>query len=76
MDEARVVVQRLERIEELAQEGAPSSKVLVELRVLVHEAEAWLRAEPEPGEAVAAVARCRTALGIGAEGAEVMPLLR
>jgi multidrug resistance efflux pump len=75
MEEARRVLERLARIEQLAQECAPSSELLDQLRELVREAETWLRAEPEPAEAAAALARCRAALAAG-EREEVMLLAR
>ena len=73
MDEARQVLERLARIEELEREQAPASELLGELRELVREAETWLRTEPEPAGAVAALARCRTALA--AKGREEAMLL-
>ena len=60
MEEARQVLERLARIEELEREQAPASELLDELRELVREAETWLRTEPEP--AGRSLARCRTAL--------------
>jgi hypothetical protein len=45
MDEARVVLERLERIAELERAGAARSELLDELRALVDEAHAWSRAE-------------------------------
>jgi hypothetical protein len=62
MDEARAVLQRLDRIEELDRAEAPAGELLGELRALVREAETWLRAEPEPLGAVQALADCRAAL--------------
>jgi triphosphoribosyl-dephospho-CoA synthetase len=62
MEEARRVLERLARIEQLGQERAPSGELLDQLRELVREAETWLRAEPEPAEALAALARCQAAL--------------
>lgn len=62
MEEARLVLERLERIATLEREDAPPSELLGELRELVHEAESWLRTESEPAGAVEALARCRTAL--------------
>ena len=51
MDEARTVLDRLERIERLEREGAAQADLLVELRALVDEAQAWSRAEGgEAGE--------------------------
>ena len=61
MDEARVVLARLDRIEALEREGAPPGVLLEELRGLVQEAEAWARREG--GErARTAVERCASAL--------------
>jgi hypothetical protein len=61
MDEARTVLERLERIDALQQAGSPPSELLDELRALVREAEAWSRAEG--GDAgVDAVGRLRSAL--------------
>lgn len=70
MDEARLVLDRLARIEQLEREHAPASELLEELRELVREAERWVRAEPETAGAESAVARCRDALAVetGEEG--------
>ena len=62
MNEARLVLTRLDRIDELDRNGAPADELLAELRALVRDAETWLRAEPEPHGAVAALAECRQAL--------------
>lgn len=62
MEEARRVLERLARISDLERDDAPPSELLDELRELVREAELWLRAEPEPDGADAAVERCRAAL--------------
>ena len=63
MDEARAVLSRLERIEELDSRQAPASVLLAELRELVSEAEAWVRVEAGPtGRAEDAVERLRNAL--------------
>jgi hypothetical protein len=48
MDEARSVLERLERIEALERRGSPAELLLAELRELVAEAEAWVRVEPGP----------------------------
>lgn len=45
MDEARQVLERLERIRQLDRESAPPALVLDELRALVGEAERWTKAE-------------------------------
>ncbi len=63
MDEARSVLERLERIEELERCGSPAGVMLAELRELVVEAEAWVRAEPGPTEgADDAIERLRRAV--------------
>jgi hypothetical protein len=62
MDEARAVLERLDRIEALDREEAPAGELLAELRGLVRDAQTWLRAEPEPHGAVEALASCRDAL--------------
>ena len=62
MDGTQAVLERLERIEELDRAGAPRDTLLVELRALVIEAEAWARAEG--GDAgMRAVDGLRSALG-------------
>ena len=75
MEEARRVLERLAHIEQLEREDAASSEVLTQLRELVREAEEWLRAEPDPAGAVAALARCRGALA-ASERQEVTLLAR
>ena len=62
MDEARAVIDRLNRIEALEHEGAHPAALLAELRELVREAEAWVRLEHDPGRAADAVERCKEAL--------------
>jgi hypothetical protein len=62
MDEARAVIERLNRIEALDREGAPAATLLAELRELVREAEAWVQVEHEPERAFDAVERCKAAL--------------
>jgi hypothetical protein len=47
--EAARVERRLERIETLDRERAPAGELLGELRLLVHEAEAWARTHAEAG---------------------------
>jgi triphosphoribosyl-dephospho-CoA synthetase len=75
MEEARQVLERLARIEQLDRTQAPAGELLDELRELVREAETWLRSEPEPAGAVSALARCQTALA-AKEREEVMLLAR
>ena len=61
MDEARAVIDRLERIEKLDQDHAPPEVLLEELRGLVRDAQTWARHEGD-APAVAAVERCDAAL--------------
>jgi hypothetical protein len=63
MEEARRVLERLARIEQLEREHAPVEELLGELRHLVREAEAWAQVECEGDRAVRAVERCRSVLG-------------
>ena len=63
MDEARAVIARLERIEALEAGGAPAGVLLDEVRGLLHDAEAWVRAEPSGTDlAETALEHCRDAL--------------
>ena len=65
MEEARAVLARLERIEQLEHEGAPAPALLTEVRALLGEAEAWARRD-RAGEAVEeAIESCRAALARG-----------
>ena len=61
MDEARAVINRLDRIEALERQGASPGVLFEELRGLVRDAEAWARLEAD-ARAAAAVDRCRDAL--------------
>ena len=61
MDEARAVLARLDRIEDLEREGAPPGVLLEELRGLVQAAEAWAKLEGDE-RARTAVERCDAAL--------------
>jgi hypothetical protein len=61
MDEARAVLARLDRIEELEREGAPPGVLLEELRGLVQVAETWAKLEGDE-RARGAVERCDAAL--------------
>jgi hypothetical protein len=45
MEESRAVLERLERIETLDRAGAAPVELVTELRALLEEATAWLRAE-------------------------------
>jgi hypothetical protein len=69
VDEARTVLERLDRIDDLQSRGAPPGALLAEVRVLLAEADEWLGAEAwlevEPAgarRAETAVARGRAAL--------------
>jgi hypothetical protein len=65
MDEARAVIQRLERIEALDRTAAPADVLLEEVRALLREAEAWVRIEPDGTDPAAdALERCRNALNM------------
>ena len=71
MDEARQVLERLERIDALRREGAPAADLLAEVRCLLAEGERWIAAE-RPGS----VERARMALadvraGVVAQSEEV-----
>jgi hypothetical protein len=83
VDEARRVIRRLERIETLQGAHAPAADLLVEVRQLLREGEAWLAVEHENGgsgngdagagqtvAAEAALRGCRATIG---EGEEVVP---
>jgi hypothetical protein len=63
MDEARAVIDRLDRIESLERTGAAPGILLEELRGLVRDAEAWARLEGDE-RAAAAVDGCEQALGV------------
>jgi hypothetical protein len=63
MDEARALLARLDRIDDLEQRGAPPGALLAEVRVLLAEADEWLAIETAgTGRAAAALARCRRAV--------------
>jgi hypothetical protein len=65
VDEARAVLERLERIELLESEGAHPSALLAELHELVREAEAWARREGDArAEAAAAALAERAMIGV------------
>lgn len=61
MEEARAVIDRLDRIDALEREGAHPTALLAELRELVREAEAWARVEGDE-RAQRAVERCGEAM--------------
>jgi hypothetical protein len=57
MDEARKVLERLDRIEALERGGAPAPVLLAELRALLVEAEDWARSEAAGETAARAAVR-------------------
>jgi hypothetical protein len=65
MDEARRVLERLERIERLRGAGAPATVLLGEVRALLSDGERWLASERPEGldDARAALDRCRAGMG-------------
>lgn len=66
MDEARQVLERLERIDRLRAGGGHRGALLAEVRKLLEEGEAWLAAEPEGTAAArAALDACRLRLVAG-----------
>jgi hypothetical protein len=70
MDEARAVLDRLDRIDGLERDGAPPAVLLDELRGLVRDAEAWARLDGDE-RATVAVERCEAALDAPVAGATV-----
>ena len=72
MDEARAVLQRLQRIEALEREGAPVRSVLAEVHALLGEAEAWVAAERD-GTDLAQQVLQRCCEAFGGRGVEVEP---
>jgi hypothetical protein len=62
MDEARKVLERLDRIEALDRATAAPGELLEQLRALVREAEEWARAEGGDADADTAVRRLRGAV--------------
>ena len=63
MEEARRVLERLSRIEQLEQSQAPPDVLLAEVRALLGEAEAWARTDAAALDpAVDALERVRQAL--------------
>jgi hypothetical protein len=71
MDEARRVLERLERIETLRRTDAPPAVLLVQMRRLLAEGERWLAVERLDGSerARAALDRCRAQLRVRGEEA-------
>jgi hypothetical protein len=76
MEQARQVIDRLDRIEELKRGGSSPRELLAELRTLLREGEAWLAAEPaETERARDALRDCRVRLAVRKEGAEERTIL-
>jgi predicted nicotinamide N-methyase len=65
VDQARAVLDRLERIEALRVADAPAGILLAEVRSLLTEAEAWVEADRPGARAEEALERCRDALAAG-----------
>lgn len=66
VEKARAVLDRLDRIDGLREEGVPAAVLLEEVRTLLGEAEEWVREEPAGSErAVEALKRSREALSAG-----------
>jgi hypothetical protein len=65
VDQARAVLDRLERIDALKQGDAPAGVLLNEVRSLLAEAEAWIEADRAGEHAEAALERCRAAIAAG-----------
>jgi hypothetical protein len=65
VEQARAVLERLERIEALRRDEAPAGALLDEVRALLSEAEAWAEADRAGARASAALERGRDALATG-----------
>jgi hypothetical protein len=62
VEEARRVIERLERIDELRRAEAPAPVLLAEVRSLLAEGERWLAVEHADGRANDALDRCRASI--------------
>jgi hypothetical protein len=62
MEEARRVLDRLDRIDSLRHGSAPPEVLLEEVRALLVEAETWVRVDPAGPRAEHALGRVREAL--------------
>ena len=65
VEEARALLERLERIEALRGADVPAGVLLAEVRSLLSEAEAWVEADRPGARSEQALARCRDALAAG-----------
>jgi hypothetical protein len=62
VDEARRVLERLDRIDALRRRAAPAGALLTEVQALLLEAEVWVRADPAADRAESALERVRAAV--------------
>jgi hypothetical protein len=65
VDEARRVLERLDRIDGLRRRAAAPGALLAEVQALLSEAENWVRADPGAGGAAPALERVRAAVSDG-----------
>ena len=66
VEKEQAIWERLERIDGLREEDAPSGVLLDEVRALLAEAEEWVREEPDaPRRAADALDRSKAALAAG-----------
>lgn len=70
MEQARAVLDRLERIDALRRADAPAGVLLGEVRSLLSEAEAWAAADHAGRGAEQALERCREAIAAGERDVE------
>ena len=69
MEEARRVLDRLDRIEDLRRGAVPPRVLLEEVHALLAEAEEWVRCDPAGARTEHALERVRDALARGEMGA-------
>jgi hypothetical protein len=62
VEKERAILERLERIDGLRRDDAPATVLLDEVRLLLSEAEDWVREDDVPDRAARAVERTREAL--------------
>ena len=72
VENERVILERLERIDCLRSEDASAEVLLDEVRALLSDAEDWVREEPVPSRTANAVERAKEALAAD-ESALVVP---
>lgn len=77
METERAILERLERIDSLRRDDAPAGVLLGAVRLLLSEAEQWVREDPAaPRRALQAIERSKEALAAGescSETALAMP---